>query len=83
MAQRGAPKIDVVDCGGYYMALEGSHRLAAADALGIVSDLMIYEQDQLLDIRRYDWFDAHIWAETIYSARDVAGELWSAHQAVA
>ena len=35
METLGAPTIRVVDCGDHYIALEGSHRLAAAHALGL------------------------------------------------
>lgn len=83
MQTMGAPKIEVVDCGDYYMALEGSHRLAAAHALGLVPTLIIHEQDDALDISRYDWFDACNWGETVYPAGEVAGELFSPQQAVA
>lgn len=77
MRSLGAPTIRVVDCSDYYMALEGSHRLAAAHNLGLVPDLVIYEQDEDIDISEFDWFDAMNWAETIYPAGEVAGELIS------
>ena len=54
MRVMGAPKIEVVDCGDYYMALEGSHRLAAAAALGLMPVLTIHEQEDTLDITRFD-----------------------------
>jgi hypothetical protein len=77
MIQLGAPKIEVVDCGDYYMALEGSHRLAAAHALGIAPELVIHKQD--------DWFEPDMWApwngentcSYQYEADEVAGELHS------
>jgi len=31
----GAPTIRAVNCGDYYLAIEGSHRIAAAKALGL------------------------------------------------
>lgn len=77
MRALGAPKIEVVDCGDYYMALEGSHRLAAAAHLGLVPELQIRARDEMLDISGYDWYDAANWAETRYPAGDVAGELYS------
>lgn len=83
MARIGAPTIEVVDCGDYYMALEGSHRLAAAAALGLTPELVIREQDEMLDISGYDWFDEANWAETTYPAGEVAGELFAPTQAVA
>lgn len=79
MRSLGAPTIEVVDCGDYYMALEGSHRLAAAHKLGIAPKLVIHEQDEILDISRYDWYAGACWAadgRTDYSAGEVAGELY-------
>jgi hypothetical protein len=81
MEDLGAPVIRVINCGDYYMALEGSHRLAAAHALGLEPELMIFEQDEIVDITQYDWFDATNWAETTCQAGEVAGELFSASQA--
>lgn len=80
MRTLGAPTIRVVDCGDFMMALEGSHRLAAAAELGIEPVLDVYEQDALIDISQYDWYDGANWAiggETNYSAGEVAGELYS------
>lgn len=37
----GAPRIRVVDCSDYYMALEGVHRLAACAVLGIAPELNV------------------------------------------
>ena len=82
MESLGAPTIEVVDCGDHYMALEGSHRLAAAAALGIEPTLVVHEQDALIDISRFDWFDACNWADTTYPAGEVAGEIFSPRQAV-
>jgi hypothetical protein len=82
MRQSGAPTIEVVDCGDHYMALEGSHRLAAAHHLGLEPELIIREQDEIIDITRFDWFDACNWAETEYPAGEVAGEIFAPTQAV-
>lgn len=79
----GAPTIEVVDCGDHCMALEGSHRLAAAVQLGLTPDMIIHEQDDVLSISRFDWFDECNWAESEYTAGEVAGELFSPNQAVA
>ena len=73
----GTPTIEVVDCGDHYVALEGSHRLAAAQALGLAPTLTIHEQDDLLDITRFDWFEPQNWSGTTYTAGEVAGELSS------
>lgn len=77
MRSLGTPTIQVVDCGDYFMALEGSHRLAAAHKLGIIPTLVIHAQDDVLDISGQDWFDTANWAETEYPAGEVAGELYS------
>jgi len=81
MEALGAPTIRVVDCGDHYMALEGSHRLAAAHALGLEPILTVIDQDDDLDITQFDWFDAANWFETTYKAGEVAGELFSPSQA--
>lgn len=77
MQKLGAPTIQVVDCGDFYMALEGSHRLAAAAQLGLTPELTIYAQDDELDVTQYDWYDEANWSETRYPAGEVAGELYS------
>jgi len=83
MAALGAPTIRVVDCGDHFMALEGSHRLAAAHALGLEPKLLVFEQDDMIDITQFDWFDEANWGETTYQAGEVAGELFSPQQAQA
>ena len=78
MKTLGAPTIRVVDCGDYYMALEGSHRLAAAHSLGLMPQLVVYSQDEAIDVTAYDWYDGANWAvdgRTDYTAGEVAGEL--------
>lgn len=77
MTRMGAPEIKVVDCGDHYMALEGSHRLAAAAHLGLEPIWVVYGQDDVLDVRQYDWYDEANWADTAYTAGEVAGELYS------
>lgn len=83
MRNLGAPEVRVVDCGDHFMALEGSHRIAAAHALGIQPSLIVFSQDDMIDVREFDWFEPQNWAETTYPAGEVAGELYSPHQAVA
>lgn len=81
MQKMGAPRIEVVDCGDYLMALEGSHRIAAAHALGIEPEFIIHEQGDMIDVTRFDWYEADNWAETEYPAGEVAGELFAPSQA--
>lgn len=83
MRELGAPTIRVVDCGDYLMALEGSHRLAAAAELGLTPACIIIDQDQEIDISNYDWYEPQNWDGSVYLAGEVAGELFSARQAVA
>lgn len=80
MRTRGVPTIEAVDCGDHYVALEGSHRLAAAQALGITPMLIVRAQDEMLDVSGYDWYEGANWAvgeQTQYTAGEVAGELRS------
>jgi hypothetical protein len=77
MVKLGRPIIRVVDCADYYMALEGSHRVAAAHALGMAPELVIFEQDQEIDITRFDWYDEANWGGKLYPAGEIAGELYS------
>ena len=81
MQTLGAPVIRVVDCGDYYMALEGSHRIAAAHALGMRPTLAVIAQDDEIDISEFDWFDSSNWDRTVYTGGEVAGELFSPQQA--
>lgn len=73
----GAPTIRVVNCGDHFMALEGSHRLAAAAELGLEPILTVYEQDEILDVTEHDWYDTANWGGERYTAGEVAGELYS------
>lgn len=75
MAVLGPPVIRVIDCGRYLFALEGCHRIAAAHALQIQPSLIVYRPNDEIDIREYDWYDAHYWPGTIYPASDVSYEL--------
>lgn len=77
MLTLGAPTIRAVDCGDYLMALEGCHRIAAAHELGLEPEFVVLAQDDMLDISAFDWFDSANWAETVYPAGEVAGELYS------
>ena len=82
MKKLGAPSIKVINCGDYYMAVEGSHRLAAAAALEINPVFDVIEQGEEISIKDFDWFEAQNWDRTVYEAGEVAGELFSPSQAV-
>jgi hypothetical protein len=74
MRVMGSPTIRVVDCGDYYMALEGVHRIAAAAELNLPLDLDILEQDDLIDASTLDWQDLQ---DETYTAGELAGEAYS------
>jgi hypothetical protein len=78
----GAPKIRVVDCGDYLMALEGSHRLAAAKILDLQPEFSVIDQDEMIDISEFDWFDSADFGETVVAAGEVAGWLFCPRSAV-
>ncbi len=81
MEAMGAPTIRVIDCGDYYMALEGSHRLAAAAALEVNPIFEVIDHDEEIDISGFDWFEPQNWDRTVYQAGEVAGELFAPTQA--
>jgi len=82
MDRMGVPTIRVIDCGDHYMALEGSHRLAAAAALEIDPIFEVIDQDDEINISGFDWFEPQNWDRTVYQAGEVVGELFSPTQAV-
>lgn len=51
----GPPKIRVVESTYGYQAIEGSHRLEAAERLGIEPEFIILDQDEI--INNHDLFD--------------------------
>lgn len=75
MVTLGSPRIRVVDCGDYLMALEGVHRIAAAAQLGMALDLVILGQEDLVAADSLDWQDLR--AGESYTAGELAGEAYS------
>lgn len=75
MRELGPPTIEVVDCGDYYAALEGSHRLAAAARLGLSPRLVVRAADEMLDASAYDWFDEVFFPDADYRAGDLVRRL--------
>lgn len=75
MGTLGSPKIRAVNCGDYLMALEGTHRIAAAAKLGVALDLVILEQDEMVAADSLDWQD--LCAGESYTAGELAGEAFS------
>jgi hypothetical protein len=75
MRMLGAPTVRVVDCGDFFMALEATHRLAAAAQLGVVPVLQVLGQDDLVNADTLDWQD--LCAGQLYAAGELAGEVIS------
>lgn len=56
----GSPEIRIVDCGDWWCAIEGSHRIAAAFASGIVPTWVELEQDDRVEVDSLD-LDGRDW----------------------
>jgi hypothetical protein len=82
MQTLGVPTIRVIDCGDYYMAIEGSHRLAAAADLGITPNLIVLEQDSEIDLATTDLDWTHNFSGQHYQAGELAYELHGMHNPV-
>lgn len=80
MRELGPPAICVVDCGDYYMAIEGCHRLMAAAELGIAPVLKVFAHDDPIqvDILDTDYFKP---GET-KAAGEIAGAYRDRHNPV-
>jgi hypothetical protein len=79
MRKMGAPTIRVVDCFDFFMALEGSHRLAAAAKLGLTPTFVVFEQDDIVDLSDLDIDTYNINLGETYTAGELAGELIGMH----
>jgi len=77
----GAPTIRVVDCGDHYVALEGTHRIAAAAQLGISLILDVLEEDDLVPGDSLDWQD-FLQPGQEYTAGELAGEVQSINSGI-
>lgn len=75
MEKLGAPEIRVVECIDYYVAIEGSHRLAAAAALGLTPTFIVIEQDETIDLATTDFDWEHDFDDQYCRAGDLAHEL--------
>ena len=76
----GSPTIRVVDCGDYYQAIEGSHRIQAAADLGIAIDLDVLAQDDLVESDSLD-IDYFLSGQQ-YTAGEIAGEVHSGNAGI-
>jgi len=72
MVEFGQPTIRVVDCGDYYKAIEGTHRLQAAAELGIAINFVVLEQDDEVNSNTLDWQDLD--DDTVYNAGELAAQ---------
>lgn len=75
MCRLGPPTIEVVDCGAFFAALEGSHRLAAAEMLGLVPILRVRSRDEVIQAPGYDWFDECFFPDFVYRAGAIVDQL--------
>jgi hypothetical protein len=78
----GLPPVRVVDCRDYYMAIEGSHRLAAAAELRIAPNLIVLAEDELVDLSTTDIGELFNPGTNIVSAREIVGKCQSHHNPV-
>jgi hypothetical protein len=62
MAELGAPKIRVIDGGDQYFAIEGTHRLRAAEETGTPVILDVLDADGTIDLDSLD-YDCEGWFE--------------------
>lgn len=81
MRELGAPTIRTVDCSDFLMALEGSHRLAAAAELGLTPSFVVLDQDEVVDLSTLD-IDTYNLSGDSYTAGELAGELIGLHNPV-
>jgi hypothetical protein len=72
MKRLGAPTVQVLDCGDYFFAFEGTHRIEAARLLRLPVTLKIVAPEVVLDVKEMDI------AVNFDSPREM-----SAHEAVA
>lgn len=71
----GVPQIRVVDCVDHYMAIEGTHRLAACHKMGIAPELIVLRWRDLVDI---DSLDIHYGSPgNAYIAIEITADLRS------
>ena len=70
MRTLGAPIVHAVDCGEYYVALEGSHRVTAARSLGLVPTIVAIDYEdtrRVADIVGDQWEDDDTVSEAVDS----------------
>lgn len=70
MAHLGAPTIRAIDAGDHLIAIEGSHRLRAAQELGVAVNIQTINDDETVDLDTLDWDDNGWFDERIVSTAD-------------
>lgn len=70
MEKLGAPTIRAIDAGDHLIAVEGSHRLRAAEELGMAVNIEIVDEDGEIDLDTLDWDDNGWFDERVVSGRE-------------
>jgi hypothetical protein len=70
MAVMGSPTIRAIDAGDHLIAIEGSHRLAAAEQMGVTVKIEIIDEDGMIDLDTLDWDDNGWFDDRVIPARD-------------
>ena len=67
MEKLGAPTIRAIDAGDHLIAVEGSHRLRAAEELGIAVHIQVIDEDGEVNLDTLDWDDNGWFDERVVS----------------
>ena len=72
----GSPTIRAINCGDYYKAVEGTHRLAAAAILGLAVNIVLIEQDDVISASNLDLQDLE---DRDYTGAELFDEVYSSN----
>ena len=70
MTVMGAPTVRAIDGGDHLIAIEGSHRIRAAQELGLPVNFEIITDDASVDLDSLDWDDNNWFDERVVSGRE-------------
>lgn len=70
MSKMGSPTIRAIDGGDHLIAIEGSHRIMAAVALGLPVAIQILDEDDNIDLDTLDWDDNGWFFDRVVPVRD-------------
>ena len=74
MAVLGSPTIRAIDGGDHLIAIAGSHRVRAAEQLGVTVNVEIIDENGESDLDTLDWDDYGWFDERVVPAREfIAG----------